>query len=137
MYVYARSSDCLNMFPNNKPSHFFVKLPIVISSDVFSKSALIEVSYPSLAKSYEENVFILTNFVTESCVGYRKYPVIYHLMLGEENANNVRSGDPNYVKLKNIETDIIEVRIVDGIAFQEVEFTPGSIYCTFHFLDVE
>ena len=137
MYVYANSNDCLEFFPDNKPSHFHIKLPLAISSKKYSKCALIELSFPSLMKSHVENIYVLTNFIVESYVGYRKLPVIYRTLIGSQNTYDLISGRQYYVKLKNIETDILEVQLIDGSTLNEIELLPGSIHCTFHFLDVE
>ena len=138
MYVYAASSDCLDFFPENKPSHFYIKLPFSVSSELYSKCAITELSFPSLTEKSEiENVYVITNFVVQSYVGYRQLPVMYRTFLGKENTYTFSTGRPYYVKLKNIETDVLEVQIIDGTSFDEIDVSLGSIHCTFHFLDIE
>ena len=136
MLVYVSSKECLDIFPLNSADHFMVKLPMVISSGKFTKCSLVELSMPLLRGGDIEAIYVLTNFVTECIVGNKTRPTLFKALVG--NIENIvfGSGKPVYVPVKNIESDILEVKIVDD-SFNKVLTVPGNTYCTFHFLDAE
>ena len=83
-----------------------------------------------------EEVYVISNFVRESIVGGGKLPVMCRYIYSS-NINKLNIGfGMNYMPLKNIETDVIEIKVLNGKNMNPVHFKPGILYCTFHFIDV-
>ena len=82
-----------------------------------------------------EVVFVVTNFVYGSIVGGGKMSVLCRY-IHSTRLNNVNLGSSvNYMPIKNIDTDVIEIKILNGRTKRPVNFKPGVLYCTFHFID--
>ena len=134
MYIHVKSTDCLALYPHNKNNHFFVKLPEVLSfSDISVKCALVNVYLPPISKAnHVREVLILANFIKESYIGEQKLPILQRFILNYDNSYSHLNSFQEYVKVKNIETDIIEITVLDGESMKHVKFTHDVLYCTFH-----
>ena len=83
-----------------------------------------------------EEVYVVTNFVEDSIVGENVLPVMYRY-IHSARLNKINTGlGMQYIKVKNIDTDVIDVKIINGKNMNLVNFKPGILYCTFHFSDV-
>ena len=138
MYIFLKSTDSLQSFPYNKANHFIVKLPEMLSfKSKKCMCCLVDIIVPEVNGQSIREVLILTNFVSENYVGSKRLPVIQRLVKEDEKGFNQSGMNNYYSAVKDIETDLIEVRILDGKNFQYVPFdADGVTYCTFHFIKV-
>ena len=97
---------------------------------------LVNIVVPEVNDQSIREVVIVTNFVSENYVGSKRLPVIQRVVKDDEKGFNQPSMDNYYTAVKDIETDLIEVRLLDGKNLQYVPFDDGVTYCTFHFIKV-
>ena len=135
MFIFVKSSDCLDVFPQNNPSSFKVKIPERLKYIYYKKCCLIDLVMPMFIESnLEEEVYVVTNFVCDSIVGGGKLPVVgRYIQSTRLNKINIGLGT-HYMNMKNIDTDVLEIKIINGKSLKLVNFESGVLYCTFHFL---
>ena len=134
MYMFLKSSDCMDVFPQNGANSFKVRLPDRLRSSVVNKCCLTDLVMPPFRETGVEEVYILTNFVKESFVGGGHLPIVCR-HINSSRLNKVNLGlSMNYLVLKNIDTDVIEVKVLNSKNMQLVNFQYGILYCTFHFI---
>jgi hypothetical protein len=75
----------------------------------------------------------MTNFVSQVYVGNNKIPVVQRYFVNTDSPVGFKL-DTQYVEtnVKEINTDIIEVGILNGDSLEYVEFKEGITYCGFH-----
>ena len=134
MYLCIKSSDCLDIFPHNKASAFKVRIPCRVSSRVYSRCCLVSLSIPPLKDGDVEEILVLVNFVKESIVGATKLPIVYRYVSSSNALHLVTGWHSIYLPLRNIDTDVIDIKLVNGRNYQLVDIHNGVCYCTFHFL---
>jgi hypothetical protein len=136
MLMFFKSTDCLNIFPQNSPSRFFVKIPEVIHFSKNQSIHLIDLIVPEFVQNENmKTIYLMTNIVSEVFVGYKKIPVLqrYFVQLEEQQTQIGFQLDTQIVQsnLKDISTDVIEIAILDGETLQYVECVDGVTYCAF------
>ena len=134
MYIFVKSTDCLDVFPQNVSNCFKVRLPDRLRSSVVNKCCLTGLVLPPFRDPGVEEVYILTNFVKDSIVGSGHLPIVCRY-INSSRLNKVNVGlGINYLAMKNIDTDVIEVKVLNSKSMQLVNFQYGILYCTFHFI---
>jgi hypothetical protein len=137
MLMFFKSTDCLNIFPQNNPSRFFVKIPELIQFNKNQSIHVIDLIVPEFVHNGNmKTIYLMTNIVSEVFVGYKKIPVLqrYFVQLEENEQNQFGFQlDTQIVpsNLKDITTDVIEIAILDGETLQHAECVDGVTYCAF------
>ena len=132
MFMFFKSTDCIDIFPSNSASHFHVKLPETFR---FKKQkhlcALIELRVPLVLNDVDSLLF-MTNFITENYVGDKKLPVLHRCFITDWNSLCLeRQHVAVYMDVKDIDTEIIEISVVDSDTLDYVQFADGILYCGF------
>jgi hypothetical protein len=127
----------MDIFPENNSSHFHVQLPEMFHfRKSLYKCALIELKIPELSDN-SESLVILTNFIVENYIGGRKLPVLHRCFTSRRGDLCLENQHVSiYVDVKDLDTEIIEISILNGNTLQFVKFTPGVLYCGFHIVEV-
>ena len=134
MYLFVKSSDCLDVFPLNKANCFKVKVHGRISSRMYDKCCLINMSMPPVKDNAVDDVMVVVNFVRESIVGPTKLPIVYRYVSNNALIHAVNGWSSVYLPLRNIDTDVVEIQLLNGADLRLVELQNGVCYCTFHFV---
>lgn len=134
--MFFKSSDCSELFPGNKSNHFHIKLPEMFHFRHSNhKCALIDFKIP-LVTDNTDAILIVTNFVRENFVGNRKLPVLHRCFINTSAEICLDSQHiAVYVDVKDLDTDIIEICVLDNNTFKYINFADGILYCGFHILD--
>jgi hypothetical protein len=136
MLLFLKSTDCLDIFPENTANHFLVKLPETVKFRVnVLKCALVQLKIP-LPVQVPVSIVILTNFVLENYIGCRKLPVIHRCFLSNPGESGLEFQlNLLYVDVKDLDTDIVEVNVLDANTFSHLPLGPGILYCGFHIIE--
>jgi hypothetical protein len=90
-----------------------------------------------LINGNSECLIILTNFVVENYIGCRKLPVLHRCFTSSTGGMCLENQHiAIYVDVKDLDTEIIEISILDGNTMGFVDFTSGVLYCGFHIAHV-
>lgn len=131
--MFFKSSDCLDIFPNNNSSSFFVKIPEIVKFNKNQTIHVVDLKTPQFVHPNISSIYVITNIVSEVYVGNSKKPVIQRYFVKSDVQQNGFELEPQIVEnnIKDINTDVIEISIVDGDTMRYVEFEEGITYCAF------
>lgn len=123
----------MNLFPNNCPSRFFVKLPEVIKFNVNQVIHVIDLNVPEFVRNDIKSIFLMTNIASQVYVGCNKISVVQRYFV-ETDILVGYNMNSQYVEsnVKEINTDVIEVGILNADSLEYVDFKEGVTYCGFH-----
>jgi hypothetical protein len=132
MLMFVKSTDCVDLFPSNSPNRFFIKLPEVINFNSNQVMHVLDLRLPEFEHANITNIYLITNFVSQVYVGCKKIPVVQRYFIESEYPKgfqlDYQSAETN---VKEINTDIIEIGILNGESLEYVEFKEGITYCGF------
>jgi hypothetical protein len=135
MLFFFKSSDCIDLFPSNIPSRFFVKIPELIQFNTNQLINIVDLNIPKFVQNEEVNsIYVTTNIVSEAFVGYKKIPVLQRYFVNLDlNGQNGFQLDTQFVQssVKDIITDVIEIGILNGETLDYVQCEDGVTYCGF------
>lgn len=136
MLMFLKSSDCLDLFPNNTASRFFVKIPEIMNFKSNQTLSIIDLNIPGFVQEDIDSVYVSTNIVSEVIVGCKKIPVVQRFFVEKNNTINAIKFDGQNVqtKVREINTDVIEISIINGNTLQHVECNSGITYCGFQII---
>ena len=76
MYLFVKSVDCLDVFPENTANCFKIPLPDRLSYLSYSKCCVAGLVLSQFVKTDVQEVFLFSNFVSESVAGGSKLPAM-------------------------------------------------------------
>lgn len=131
--MFFKSSDCLDIFPNNNSSRFFVKIPEIVSFNKDQTICVVDLKIPQFLHPNITSIYVVTNIVSEIFVGGSKLSAVQRYFVKSDVESNGFELDPQMVEnnVKDIDTDVIEVGILDGDTLQYVQCKEGNTYCAF------
>lgn len=138
-YVYVKSDESNNYFPENEVYRFKVHLKVPLSFSGFWKVGLMELQVKKTSKSRprgksksDNAIYIFTNFCKDSILKGVETPILRRLEMNTRDGWSYSFDTPIYVPMKRTELLEFEVYIKaeDG---SFASFLESPLYLTLHF----
>ena len=128
-YLHLSSADSKEYFPENKSTHFTVKLPEVLHLEGEWRVSLCELFHPSVDKP--QFLWLLTDVCDDTIIDGKKLPLL-RIFQGKKRQAHVEFTQLHYksVNKETIERITVYIRSDNGEA---PSFSSETLRCTLHF----
>ena len=126
-YIHLSSKDSVKTFTANTASDFSVLLPEYMRFNPLDtwRCGLVQLIIPTAPS---DPAFLCSNLCQSSIVGERQLPVLSRIVDVFSDPSHVI-----YVPIRCSELDIIHLYLT-GCEGERVSVSPGTAYCTLHFI---
>lgn len=131
--VVASSDDAKDLFSDNKPFNFRIKLNRTIQLDGYWVVALTEFSTAERDESHQPSeLYIFSDICQDSFIGNNEQPLLRRIFFDNVKQNNVIYDNPYYIPVRLGGIQHIHVYIKDNKG-QAASFLKGKVTVTLHF----
>ena len=138
-FIYLSSDDSEEFFPDNKPSHFTVKLPGTLKLSGKWVCAITEIVYHPMFKGVRPTSLYICSDIVEASYGCDSLlPILRRIAVpGSLNTKSILAFPQNfYVPVTQDEIQYITINIKDEI-LEEPSFEVEPFNCTLHLHKIE
>lgn len=133
-YLFLKSSDCLDLFPNNKAYDFHIHLKQSLQLEGIWNVALLELEVDSWISKHKRNeIYVYCNICSDSLVSNRTAPILRRVYFPAKKLPYYSEFSlPLYIPVNLGNTQLIHIYITDEDG-DEASFLNGKLSMTLHF----